>query len=486
MNDKNKGNFQKNVNKNQNKINRKNKTQNNKESNKNDNDNLNIIEYNTNSELKTKKKEFVNKVDPHNLKRLIQKERCIWFGVHNELLRTKNMIKLIEKCKDKSLPIESAAIHLDKYRVGFNKNRVFINNDENSVIFFKLYLITKEQLIDILKIQYLCDDSIDSELKQIFNKKKINEDINIAKYQTKGNCFYDILKCVGDLDGINIFAISSKTSDIEPPDSEYLRIIYNGLLKSFHPYSEYLIMYYLYLLDGIKNYFSMKQLEEIFLQNKLNGRLTEHVSSISSETNLTIGEVQNQNKLLGIPMINNNIINKNDNNINNMIQNNKKNNIININNKNTIDKNLNNSKDSIEAINETPKQNLQKNETDTVKCSTCNGSPFISTAEKNQLNQYSYIFDLHHLPIFDETTGEFFWNNNDVNWKLAHDSILKSDEGSKSVNLLHGSLVSLSNDFSALNGNSLEEGNNSPKKEDDKNNSGTFIEELNNILKEIN
>ena len=155
--------------------------------------------------------------------------------------------------------------------------------------------------------------------------------------------------------------------------------------------------------------------------------------------------------------------------------------------KNKINKNIDNSKDLIEVINETPKQNIQKNETETVKCSTCNGSPFISTAEKNQLNQYSYIFDLHHLPIFDETTGEFFWNNNDVNWKLAHDSILKSEENnSKSVNLLHGSLVSLSNDFSTLNANSLGEGNNSPKKEDDKNNSGTFIEELNNILKEIN
>ena len=244
-------------------------------------------------------------------------------------------------------------------------------------------------------------------------------------------------------------------------------------------------MYYLYLLEGIKNFFSMKQLEEIFLQ-KINNKGTEHVSSISSETTLTIGEVQNQNKLLGLPSTNNKNI-KNENNINNIIQNNKQN-IININNnKNDENKNINTSKDSIEAINETPKQNIQKNETDTVKCSTCNGSPFISTAEKNQLNQYSYIFDLHHLPIFDETTGEFFWNNNDVNWKLAHDSILKSEEASKSVNLLHGSLVSLSNDFSALNANSIgEEGNNSPKKEDDKNNSGTFIEELNNILKEIN
>ena len=446
----------------------------------NNNSNLNIINYNE-SDLKTKKKDFVNKVDPHNLKRLIQKERYVWFGVHNELLRNKNMIKLIEKCKDKSLPIESAAIHLDKYRLGFNKNRVFITYDENSVIFFKLYLITKEQLINILKIAYFCNDNINNVMKKVFTTKKINEDLNLIPYQVKINCFYDVLKCVGELDGINIYAVTTKKTDIEPPDSEFLRIIYIGLLKTFHPYSEYLIMYYLYLLDGIKNFFSMKQLEEIFLQNKkILTKGGEHVSSISSETNMTIGEVQNQNRLLGIPSNNNidhNIINTN-----NYI-NKKKNNINDIN-TNKID----NTKDSIEGLNVTPKPNIQKNETDTIKCSTCNGSPFICTAEKNQLNQYSYIFDLHHLPIFDETTGEFFWNNNDANWKLAHDSILKSEEANgKSVNLFHGSLVSMSNDFSILNGNSLDKGNSFPKKEDDKiNNSGTFIEELNNILKEIN
>ena len=444
---------------------------------------LNIIEYNNNSDLKTKKKEFINKIDPHNLKRLIQKERYIWFGVHNELLRNKNMIKLLDKCKDKSLPIESAAIHLDKYKIGFNKNRVFITNDENSVIFFKLYLIKKEQLLDILKVIYSCNDSIDKEIMKYFSNKKVNEDINLVPYQTQSNCFYDILKCVGELDGINIYSVSSKNTNIEPPDSDYLKTIYNGLLKTFHPYSNYLIMYYIYLLDGIKNFFSIKELEEIFTQNTMNNGKLQHVSSISSETNMTIGEVQNPNKIFAVPSLNNNN-NKND-------KNNIKNNIINYNiqnnSKNKSNKKSDNSNDSIEAINETPKQNIQKNETDTVKCSTCNGSPFICTAEKNQLNQYSYIFDLHHLPIFDETTGEFFWNNNDVNWKLAHDSILKSEEvNSKSGNIFHGSLVSLSNDFSTLNANYMGEGNNSPKKEDDKNNSGTFIEELNNILKEIN
>ena len=386
------------------------------------------------------------------------------------------MIKLLEKCKDKSIPIESAAIQLDKYKIGFNKNRVILTNDENSVIFFKLYLIKKEQLIEILQVAYSCNEFIEKEMKEILYNKKPNKDVYLAPFQTKSNCFYDILKFVGELDGINIYSLSSKNKDFEPPDIDYLKIIYNGLLKTFHPYSEYLIMYYIYLLDGIKNFFSIKELEEVFFQN-INNKINGHISSISSETNMTIREASNQNKLFGMSPSNN--------------ENNIKNNLLNQNNqiisKNKINKNNENIKDIIEVINETPKQNIQKNETDTVKCSTCNGSPFISTAEKNQLNQYSYIFDLHHLPIFDETTGEFFWNNNDVNWKLAYDSILKSEEGkSNPDNLLHGSLVSLSNDFSTLNANSLGEGNNSPKKEEDKNNSGTFIEELNNILKEIN
>ena len=160
-------------------------------------DNQIKINENSDAELKTIKKDFMNKVEPHNLKRLIQKEKCIWFGVHNELLRNKNMIKLIEKCKDKSLPIESAAIHLDKFKVSFDKNRVVINNDENSAILFKLYLITKEQLIDILKISFFCNDSINSQ-KIKFSKAKINDDINLSSYQQRAIVFLIYLNVWGN------------------------------------------------------------------------------------------------------------------------------------------------------------------------------------------------------------------------------------------------------------------------------------------------
>lgn len=410
-------------------------------------------------EIKTTKKDFVNKVDPHGLKRLIQKERCIWFGVHDDLLRNKNIIKLIQKCKDTSIPFESAAIHLDKFKAAFNKNRIFIKYDENSVIYFKLYLISKDQFLEILKIHYNCEDKIFEQKENIFSMHEINKEFDLTNFQ-KNKTFFNIIKCVGDLDNINIFTVTSKESEISPPDNDYLRTIFNGLKKSFHPYSEYMIMYYMYLIDGVKNFFTMKQLEEIFLHNKPSGATGTDHTAASSETNMTIGEVANQNQLLGIPPSEFNV---------NAVKNAKE-------------------KDPLENldINLTPKPNEEKKpETDTIKCSTCNGSPFVTTAEKDIINQYSFIFDLHHMPNFDETTGEFYWKNVDNNWKLTHDSLLKSgDISAKSMNMFHGSLVSYSGDFDEQNNNNIPQ--NSDKKEDKLNNSGTFMEELDNILKEIN
>ena len=410
--------------------------------------------YLENSNFRTKKKAFISEVDPHLLKRKIQQERYIWFGVYNELLRNKNIIKILHKCKDSSLPIESAAIHLEKYKIGFNKNRIFISYNEDSVIFFKLYLITKEQFISILNTYYLCDNSIYSIVKTLFQNdlNKPDTEFDLSQFQLNKNAFYDSVRCVGELDNILIYSVTTTQNEIIAPDPEYLKTIYNGLRKSFQPYSEFLIMHYVYLLDGVRNYYTIKQLEEVFLKNQ---NQNDNSSAASSETNMTMETGNNQNKYLMVPQ------------------------------------------NTLENLNNTPGPRKLKKDNETVKCSTCNASPFIPTPEKDQLNQYSYIFDLHHLPIFDSNTGEFFWSNNEANWKIAKDSIIRNEEtNGKSLSMNHGSLVSLSNSFSANamgsdnkkdNGLEYKTGE-QPKwmgfKND--NNSGTFIEELNNILKEIN
>ena len=197
-----------------------------------DNNNLNVIEYN-NSELKTKKKEFVNKVDPHNLKRLIQKERCIWFGVHNELLRNKNMIKLIEKCKDKDtkkINIKSkyefyknfevlgkvSAYHLlvvDKnkenlptimYLFDFNKNEFikrYYLNQNLPVLYHKLENWYKDSPVFLLLdnkmrlTQYYLDNEKTQNIKSLFSLDlkeiitKKNKDDNIILLNVGDNIF---------------------------------------------------------------------------------------------------------------------------------------------------------------------------------------------------------------------------------------------------------------------------------------------------------
>ncbi len=391
-----------------------------------------------NSFLKTKKKSFISLVDPNVIKRKMQKETYIWYGVHNELLRNKNIIKVIKKCNDPSIPIECASIHLNNFKIGFNKNRVFIEYNENSEIFFKLYLITKEQFMDILITYYSCNNKIKKEEENIINNlNKINDEYDLNSYLNEPNSFYNIIKCVGNLDGIKILTISSKINEIIPPDIEYLKVIYSGLKKSFQPYNKYLIIYYIYLLEGVKNYYNIKQLTEVFIGNK-NKNHKDNISSTSSQTNFIISE-NNQNKYL--------------------IQ-----------------------RNTLENLNNTPSQQIKKYDNDTIKCSTCNASPFMGTPEKEQLNKYSYIFDLHYLPIFDDVTGEFFWSNNESNWKVVRDSIIKSEEGNniKSKSIFHGSFASISQSFNVKKDDINEVDNNIDG------NSGTFIEELNNILKEIN
>jgi len=337
---------------------------------------------------------------------------------------------------------------MEKYKVSFRKNfsnstKIYMYESQNSVIFLKLYLITKNQFFDILKFHYgiefsLSEDQIFKELQTSDSSMKLNSED------------YDYLKCLGDLDNIFIYSLLSiqKNLSISPPSNEYLRNIFIGLKKSFNPYSEYLIIYYLYRLEGIKNFYDINQLTECFFKtSSKDPNSSSFTNTISSNTD---SRLINQDKNLVA------ISEENENNSNSVIESN------------------------------SPSKKEKDNET--VKCSTCNASQFLGTPEKdNQLNQYSYIFDLHHLPIFDENTGEFFWTNNEANWKSARDSILKSEElNGKTISLNHGSIVSLSTSF-INNDNShnckddeIEKRWNYYRKEA---NSNTFINDLSNLLK---
>ena len=336
-----------------------------------------------------------------------EKGKYIWFGVYNELLLNENISKLLEKCLDKSLPKESAAIHINKYTIAFNKNKTFIIYKENSSMLIKLYLIFKSQLIDILKKEYNCNDKIDTETENIFKLQKINDEIELEQYQNESN-FYNILKNIGIFNKINIYAITSKINiiDLQPPDKDYLNQIYIGLKKSFYLYSDYLLMYYLYLIHEIKTTFSLQKLTEIFFGNKK--KLNEE-----KDNNINIKEIDNQKELWFF---------------------------------------------------------LPKNENN-------------KTENKEDIIEYDYILNMEALPEFDETTGEFFWNNNDSNWEKVNQKINNDIEiKNKVVNIENGSIFYLFDE----NKNKDKIEKNKEISENDKNaqkkNILKYIEELSSIL----
>ncbi len=370
---------------------------------------------------------------------------------------------------------------MENYKVSFRKNnsnttKIYLYESPNSVIFLKLYLITKNQLFDLMRNIYGIELNISED--NFFKELQIAE----SSVKLDNSDEYDLVKCLGDLDNILIYSLvntgmnsnnsgnntntSLKNFPISSPPTDYLRNIFIGLKKSFHPYSEYLIIYYIYRLEGIKNFYDINQLTECFFKiTSKDPNNSNYTSTISSNTDSRLSN--NEKNLMAISEEMENINNTNGNILNES-----------------------NSPNLINTVNNTLNNTVNFNkDNETIKCSTCIASPFMGTPEKDQLNQYSYIFDLHHLPIFDENTGEFFWTSNEANWKSARDSILKSEElNGKSISLNHGSVYSLSTSF--IN-NNIRVGNNSRDDETEKRwndyrkerNSNTFINDLSNLLK---
>ena len=193
---------------------------------------------------------------------------------------------------------------------------------------------------------------------------------------------------------------------MHPPDKDYLNTIYDGLKKSFYLYSDYLIMYYLYLIHEIKTTYNLQKLTEIFFGNKNLSK-----DEDKKDNNVIIKEVDNQKQLWYF---------------------------------------------------------LPKNE---IK----------EKGKGEDINEYNYILDAAALPEFDETTGEFFWNNNDANWEKVNQKIKSNEEiKNKVVNVENGSMIKLLEEHKGEkknNENASENNKNTQKK-----NTLRYIEELSNIL----
>ncbi len=83
---------------------------------------------------------------------------------------------------------------------------------------------------------------------------------------------YGNIVLLGELDGIKIIsATCSENLYIKislKPEISYLKILFNELRNAFNPYSNFFIMYYVYMLDGVKQNYNVDELCQVFYPNK--------------------------------------------------------------------------------------------------------------------------------------------------------------------------------------------------------------------------
>lgn len=220
-----------------------------------------------------------------------------------------------------------------------------------------------------------------------------------------------------DLEGLPVFTYGSVSKlPVASPSVEYLRDVYVGIRKTFLQFSEFLVMYYLYRIEGVKDEFSIENLKNTFFTVDTDLKLT---SARDRETSLTGPEEQFTSPK--------------------------------------------SSKDS-----------------KTLKCFTCNNSDGVNSVEKEYLNSFNFIFNLNHLPVFDQDSGSFVWGGNEPNWRAAMENITQNEEfkTKKPTSVSNGSF---------LNGSTAEikDQTDFESKEKVQKESRIFLEELNEILKDI-
>lgn len=221
--------------------------------------------------LKTTKKAFESKIIPYEEVRKEQRLNSVWIATYDHLMKKSVILDLIKECSDSTIPSEWVAIHLDKYKNYFGESQFagetsfhsYLTPSPDSVVFLKLYLINKAQLSQIYEQAYGMKPFNLSALNLEEGKTYFNNTGKTILVDDKND--HGALVCLGELEKIKILtATAPSIRKLQAPDIKYLKTLYSALKKGFAPYSHYLIMYYIYRLDGVKSFYSINDLLSCF------------------------------------------------------------------------------------------------------------------------------------------------------------------------------------------------------------------------------
>lgn len=171
----------------------------------------------------------------------------------------------LDGCRDKTLPRECREITINRYlyfakssKSWSNGGVGFIQNDfnEKANTLGRMYLITKEQFIDVIK-------------QETRNSGYLNIDFDIAQENTsliyKPGSWYGNLIFLGTQYDFPIFTFTYEKdlTNFNKPSPEYLRTIITGIEETYNM-DKYAIVNYLIDKPGIQENYSDQELKNLF------------------------------------------------------------------------------------------------------------------------------------------------------------------------------------------------------------------------------
>jgi len=167
--------------------------------------------------------------------------------------------------KDKTFPIKNEEIYINSELYFAKKSSTWngggvcfinINFDKQIQTLGRMYLITKEQFLDIVRQETGTENSLNFDIKDV-----MNNGFSIVKERS----WYVKIIYLGNQDDYPIFTISSEINfDPTKPDKNYLKTIIRGLQETYN-LNEEEIKDYLITKRGIINNYTSDELLSIII-----------------------------------------------------------------------------------------------------------------------------------------------------------------------------------------------------------------------------
>ncbi|WP_158825764.1 hypothetical protein [Mucilaginibacter lacusdianchii] len=169
-------------------------------------------------------------------------------------------------CKNKSLPKDCQDIYINselyfaRTSKSWNGAVAFIRTQFSAkeITLGRMYLITKEQFIDIVKQENSIKNDLDIDFNNVINKQS----------SIISNGFYGNILFIGNQDNYPMFTFTNKEDIQEPkrPTKEYLSAIIRGIKQTFG-YNNEIIFDYLTSKKGIKDNYRKEELLNIIKEH---------------------------------------------------------------------------------------------------------------------------------------------------------------------------------------------------------------------------